>query len=44
MDLSENQSLLDFKANDAKSMLADCNDNVTITPLVVHDQEERVNQ
>jgi len=25
------------KANDAKSMPADCNDNVTITPLVVHD-------
>ena len=43
MDLSENRRLFDF-ANDAKSMPADCNDNVTITPLVVHDQEERVNQ
>ena len=42
--IGEPESLGLRKANDAKSMPADCNDNVTITPLVVHDQEERVNQ
>ena len=41
--IGEPESLGLRKANDAKSMPADCNDNVTITPLVVHDQEERVN-